>query len=37
MNNLIIEIRQGEGGDDAKALVEKLFMIYTKFADTKCL
>lgn len=34
---MIIEIRQGEGGDDAKDLVEKLFGIYKKFMTKECL
>jgi len=34
---MIVEIRQGEGGRDAKDLVEKLFGIYKRFASKECL
>lgn len=34
---MIVEIRQGEGGDDAKDLVLKLYGIYKKYADKECL
>ena len=34
---MIVEIRQGEGGLDAKDLVIKLFNIYKKFAGKECL
>jgi len=32
MSTVIIEIRAGEGGDDAKDLVNKQFEIYKKVA-----
>jgi peptide chain release factor 1 len=32
---IIVEIRSGEGGDDAKDLVQWQFQIYTKYADRK--
>ena len=28
--SIIVEIRAGEGGDDAKALVRELFAVYVK-------
>lgn len=34
---MIVEIRQGEGGEDAKDLVMCLFGIYKKFAAKECL
>lgn len=34
---MIVEIRQGEGGRDAKDLVNQLFNIYSKFAAKECL
>lgn len=34
---MIVEIRQGEGGRDAKDLVEQLFAIYKRFASKECL
>lgn len=30
MSNVIVEIRAGEGGDDAKLLVEEQFKLYCK-------
>lgn len=35
MNNLIIEIRAAEGGDDAKALVEVQASIYSRLASRR--
>ncbi len=32
MYSLIVEIRSGEGGDDAKMLVKQQLRIYTKYA-----
>jgi protein subunit release factor A len=37
MENVIVEIRAGEGGDDAKALVEEQFTIYGKLMARRCL
>jgi len=34
---MIVEIRQGEGGKDAKDLVEELFSVYKKFASMESL
>lgn len=30
MSSMIVEIRAGEGGEDAKLLVEEQFKLYTK-------
>lgn len=35
MENVIVEIRAGEGGDDAKALVEEQFAIYAKLMERR--
>ena len=35
--NLIIEVRAAEGGDDAKALVARQVAIYGKLASRRCL
>ena len=35
--NLIIEVRAAEGGDDAKALVVQQVAIYLKLASRRCL
>ena len=35
--NLIIEVRAAEGGDDAKALVGQQVAIYLKLANRRCL
>jgi protein subunit release factor A len=35
MENVIIEIRAGEGGDDAKALVHEQFGVYAKLMDRR--
>lgn len=35
--NLIIEVRAAEGGDDAKALVVQQVSIYLKLASRRCL
>lgn len=35
--NAIVEIRAGEGGDDAKLLVHEMVKIYQKFASRRCL
>jgi protein subunit release factor A len=37
MEKIIIEIRQGEGGDDAKDLVLQQFSAYKKYADRRSL
>jgi len=36
-NNLILEIRAAEGGDDAKMLVSEQLGIYRKVASRYCL
>ena len=33
MDAVIVEIRAGEGGTDAKLLVEKMAKIYRKYAE----
>lgn len=33
--NVIVEIRAGEGGDDAKRLVEEQFRIYVKVGSRR--
>ncbi len=35
MNTIILEIRPGEGGDDAKLLVEEQTKIYLKLAERR--
>lgn len=35
--DVIVEIRAGEGGDDAKLLVEEQLVMYTKLAARRCL
>jgi len=35
--NLIVELRAAEGGDDAKALVASQVAIYLKLAGRRCL
>lgn len=35
MENVIVEIRAGEGGDDAKALVQEQFGVYGRLMDRK--
>lgn len=35
--NVLVEIRAGEGGDDAKLLVNEMVKIYQKFAGRRCL
>lgn len=35
MDSLIIEIRAGEGGDDAKQLVREQFSIYAKLMERR--
>jgi len=35
METLIVEIRAGEGGDDAKALVIEQFAVYAKLAERR--
>lgn len=37
MQSVIIEIRSGEGGLDAKLLIEDQFNIYRKMAAKECL
>lgn len=34
---MLIEIRAGEGGDDAKLLVQDQIGIYAKYAQMECL
>jgi len=34
---VIIEIRSGEGGQDAKLLVTEQYKVYSKFMDRECL
>lgn len=35
--SVIVEVRAGEGGDDAKLLVGELFKVYEKYAARVCL
>lgn len=35
MNSVIVEIRAGEGGADAKDLVDEQFMIYSKLCQRR--
>ena len=37
MEAVIVEIRAGEGGDDAKLLVRGQFGVYCKYARRECL
>ena len=37
MDTIIVEIRSGEGGDDAKDLVLLNMGLYVKFARRRCL
>jgi len=37
VENVIVEIRAGEGGDDAKALVHEQFAVYAKLMDRRSL
>lgn len=37
MESVIVEIRAGEGGQDAKLLVEELFGIYGRYARLESL
>lgn len=37
MKSVIVEIRAGEGGKDAKLLVDDQFAIYRKYMALKCL
>ena len=37
MDAVIVEIRAGEGGNDAKLLVEKLTKIYRRYCDRRSL
>jgi protein subunit release factor A len=37
MNDVIVEIRSGEGGDDAKDLVQRMAGIYARYAALQCL
>lgn len=32
MESVVVEVRAGEGGDDAKLLVAEQFAVYAKFA-----
>jgi protein subunit release factor A len=36
-NTVFVEIRSGEGGDDAKLLVVEQFKVYRRFAALHCL
>jgi protein subunit release factor A len=35
VENVIVEIRAGEGGDDAKALVHEQFAVYARLMDRR--
>ena len=37
METVIVEIRAGEGGDDAKALVVEQFSVYARMMERRCL
>lgn len=37
MESVIVEIRAGEGGDDAKSLVNEQFEVYAKMGARRCL
>lgn len=37
MKTLIVEIRAGEGGEDAKLLVEEQVKLYLKYCQRRCL
>lgn len=37
MKTLIVEIRAGEGGEDAKLLVEEQLRLYLRFCQRRCL
>lgn len=37
MESVIVELRAGEGGEDAKLLVEELFGIYGRYAKLESL
>lgn len=37
MESVIIEVRSGEGGDDAKLLVREQMSLYAKFCQRRCL
>jgi len=37
MEQVLIEIRAAEGGDDAKLLVKDMLAIYCKVASRRCL
>lgn len=37
MGSLIVEIRAGEGGEDAKSLVVEQFALYSKMGVRRCL
>lgn len=37
MESAIVELRAGEGGEDAKLLVEELFGIYGRYAKLESL
>jgi len=37
MENIIVEIRAGEGGEDAKLLVEEQTKLYLKYFQRRCL
>jgi protein subunit release factor A len=35
MDSVIVEIRAGEGGDDAKALVREQFAVYARLMERR--
>ena len=37
MESVIVEIRAGEGGNDAKDLVNEQYTVYTKVCRRRCL
>lgn len=37
MSKIMIEVRGGEGGQDAKLLVREQMAIYAKFCERRCL
>ncbi len=37
MEEILVEIRSGEGGDDAKLLVKEQVKLYAKIAQKECL
>lgn len=37
MSKIIVEVRSGEGGNDAKLLVREQLALYLKFCTRRCL